>query len=51
MRSELVALLEACKRGPEDDAGRLVLADWLEEHGDGEGAVEREGPAPRRGRG
>jgi uncharacterized protein (TIGR02996 family) len=34
MRRELVSLLEACKRDPEDDAPRLVLADWLEEHGD-----------------
>jgi uncharacterized protein (TIGR02996 family) len=33
-RRELLALLEACKRDPEDDAARLVLADWLEEHGD-----------------
>lgn len=32
-RRELVALLEACKAAPEDDAARLVLADWLEEHG------------------
>src|SRR4051812_5114180 len=33
-RRELLSLLEACKREPEDDAARLVLADWLEEHGD-----------------
>jgi uncharacterized protein (TIGR02996 family) len=33
-RRELLALLEACKREPEEDAARLVLADWLEGHGD-----------------
>src|SRR4051794_39215087 len=30
---ELVALLSACKERPEENAPRLVLADWLEEHG------------------
>ena len=34
MTPELSALLRACKDEPEDDAPRLVLADWLEEHGD-----------------
>src|SRR4051794_17991657 len=34
MRRELLSLLEACKQEPDDDAARLVLADWLEEHGD-----------------
>jgi uncharacterized protein (TIGR02996 family) len=29
-------LLSACKAEPDDDAARLVLADWLEEHGDEE---------------
>ncbi len=33
-RPELVALLQHAKLCPEDDAPRLVLADWLEEHGD-----------------
>src|SRR4051794_7091525 len=33
-RRELLALLEVCRREPDDDAARLVLADWLEEHGD-----------------
>jgi uncharacterized protein (TIGR02996 family) len=32
-RPEVLALLRACKEDPEDDAPRLVLADWLEEHG------------------
>jgi uncharacterized protein (TIGR02996 family) len=30
---ELQALLQACKDEPDDDAPRLVLSDWLEEHG------------------
>jgi uncharacterized protein (TIGR02996 family) len=33
-RGELLALLDAVKERPKDDAPRLVLADWLEEHGD-----------------
>jgi uncharacterized protein (TIGR02996 family) len=33
-RLELMRLVEACKADPLDDAGRLILADWLEEHGD-----------------
>src|SRR5438552_1097952 len=33
-RPELLALLQAAKDEPGDDAPRLVLADWLEEHGD-----------------
>lgn len=33
-RAELLALLAACKKDPDDDHARLVLADWLEEHGD-----------------
>ncbi len=33
-RPELIRLLDACKQAPEDDAARLVLADWLEEYGD-----------------
>jgi uncharacterized protein (TIGR02996 family) len=31
--SKLLALLEAVKDHPDSDAHRLVLADWLEEHG------------------
>jgi uncharacterized protein (TIGR02996 family) len=34
MHPELKALLDAARRDPEDDSARLVLADWLEEHGD-----------------
>jgi uncharacterized protein (TIGR02996 family) len=34
----LLGLLRACKAAPDDDAPRLVLADWLEEHGDPERA-------------
>jgi uncharacterized protein (TIGR02996 family) len=30
---ELLALLQACKDEPDEEAPRLVLADWLEEHG------------------
>src|SRR5262245_2748633 len=33
-RPELLRLLQACKQEPDEDAPRLVLADWLEEHGD-----------------
>src|SRR5262245_7830148 len=33
-RPELVSLLWAAKQHPDDDARRLVLADWLEENGD-----------------
>jgi uncharacterized protein (TIGR02996 family) len=33
-RPELMRLLQACKEAPDDDHARLVLADWLEEHGD-----------------
>src|SRR5262245_16683342 len=32
----LRAFLEDCKDHPEDDAPRLILADWLEEHGETE---------------
>src|SRR5262245_27194895 len=30
---DLLAMLEAVKDHPDDDAPRLVLADWLEEYG------------------
>jgi uncharacterized protein (TIGR02996 family) len=33
-RPELLAFLEDIKENPADDTPRLVLADWLEEHGD-----------------
>jgi uncharacterized protein (TIGR02996 family) len=32
--SERAGLFAAVKQAPDDDAPRLVLADWLEEHGD-----------------
>jgi uncharacterized protein (TIGR02996 family) len=32
--AEFLNLMAAAKQHPEDDAPRLVLADWLEEHGD-----------------
>src|SRR5262245_49641697 len=37
-RPELLGLLAACKESPDDDAPRLILADWLEEHGEPERA-------------
>jgi uncharacterized protein (TIGR02996 family) len=39
MAAELAALIRACKAEPDDDAPRLVLADWLEECGEGERAA------------
>lgn len=33
-RPEVVALLQTCKENPDDDTPRLILADWLEDHGD-----------------
>lgn len=33
---ELIALLAACRARPGDDLPRLVLADWLDENGQGE---------------
>src|SRR3954451_13941548 len=35
---ELHSLLQGCKDAPDDGAPRLVLADWLEEHGDADRA-------------
>jgi uncharacterized protein (TIGR02996 family) len=32
-RAEVLALLRAAKEQPEEDAPRLILADWLEDHG------------------
>jgi uncharacterized protein (TIGR02996 family) len=37
--SDFLALIRACKAEPDDDAPRLVLADWLEDHGDAERAA------------
>jgi uncharacterized protein (TIGR02996 family) len=37
-RSQVLAFLEDIKAHPEEDAPRLILADWLEEHGDPERA-------------
>jgi uncharacterized protein (TIGR02996 family) len=34
----VLALLDAARESPHDDAPRLVLADWLEEHGDADRA-------------
>jgi uncharacterized protein (TIGR02996 family) len=34
----LQGLLEDCKRHPEDDTPRLILADWLDDHGQSERA-------------
>src|SRR5438874_2329406 len=33
-RPQVLSLLEQAKDTPDDDAPRLVLADWLEEYGD-----------------
>src|SRR5262245_33525737 len=35
---ELLGLLGRCKEHPEDDVPRLILADWLEDHGEPERA-------------
>jgi uncharacterized protein (TIGR02996 family) len=40
-RREVLALLAAVKEAPEEDAPRLVLADWLEEQGDPRGELLR----------
>ncbi|MBO0701086.1 MAG: TIGR02996 domain-containing protein, partial [Zavarzinella sp.] len=50
--SDLHDLIRACKSEPDDDAPRLVLADWLEEHGQPDRAefirrqIEGSGHAP-----
>jgi uncharacterized protein (TIGR02996 family) len=36
--AEVLALLADVKEAPEDDTRRLILADWLEEHGESERA-------------
>lgn len=40
-RPQLLAFLANCKENPEDDTPRLVMADWLEEHGDPRGEFVR----------
>jgi uncharacterized protein (TIGR02996 family) len=34
MQATLLGLLDDCKRRPDEDHPRLILADWLEDHGD-----------------
>src|ERR1041384_3492406 len=41
-RPQLLALLDACKERPKDDAPRLVLADWLGEFGGSHDAARAE---------
>jgi uncharacterized protein (TIGR02996 family) len=41
-RPDLLDLLEVCKDNPDDADSRLVLADWLEEHGDEHDAARAE---------
>jgi uncharacterized protein (TIGR02996 family) len=41
-RLEVLAFLEAITDAPEDDAPRLVFADWLQEHGDEHDAARGE---------
>ena len=33
-RTQVLAFLDEIRENPDDDTPRLVLADWLEEHGD-----------------
>src|SRR5258707_631016 len=40
--AELLTLIAAAKQHPDEDAPRLVLADWLEEHGDEDDLVRAE---------
>jgi uncharacterized protein (TIGR02996 family) len=40
-RPEVLAFLRDIKDHPDDDTPRLVLADWLEEHGDPRGEFVR----------
>ena len=40
-RSEVLAFLSAIKERPEDDAPRLMLVDWLTEHGHPRGEFVR----------
>ena len=43
-RPEVLAFLADAKQHPNDDAPLLVLADWLEEHGDEREAAEGSAP-------
>src|SRR4029078_12795197 len=36
-RAQLEIFLRACKSHPDDDVPRLILADWLQDHGDPRG--------------
>jgi len=38
---EVLAFLQDARENPADDAPRLILADWLEEHGDPRGTFVR----------
>ncbi len=49
LRPEVAAFLAAAKDEPEDDAPRLVLADWLEENGDSTDAARAEFARAARG--
>jgi uncharacterized protein (TIGR02996 family) len=40
-RPEVLAFLQDIKQNPDDDTPRLILADWLEEHGDPRGEFVR----------
>jgi uncharacterized protein (TIGR02996 family) len=42
-RPEVLALLQQIKEEPDDDALRLILADWLDDHGDPRGELIRLG--------
>lgn len=46
--SDLHALIRACKDEPDDDAPRLILADWLDEHREANRIVPRAMPASYR---
>lgn len=39
MATEFTALIRTCKAEPDDDAPRLILADWLDDHGEPERAA------------
>lgn len=43
---EYLALLETVRTHPHDDAPRLILSDWLEEHGQESRAAEVRGKSP-----
>src|SRR5436305_3456852 len=37
--SQADAFLDAIREAPDDDAPRLIFADWLDDHGDGDRAA------------